>query len=176
MKKLITKKLIKDGLKAKIIIPELTEDGLKAYIGSSWFFFGGSEFEQTDPKEIPFDTLVDEIKSVLDDFQTEFEDEYLYYFFYLNEKLNGFLRFVRTEVLLSDNGREFDLGGSRRSEVYLGVLSKEDALRLFDEGKTVYFIYPNNRIYHCTCRKVCKDRDYLIDHYDVYHDVCGVAC
>lgn len=176
MKKLITKKLVKDGLKANLILPELNDDGLVAHIGDNWFYFGGSEFEYTNPEEISFEVLVNEIKLVLDDFQTEFEDEYLYYFFYLNEKLGGFSNFVKTDVLLSDNGREFDLGSSRKSEVYLGVLSKEDALRLFDEGKTVYFIYHNNRIYHCNCRKVCKNRDYLIDHYEVYHDACGVVC
>ena len=176
MKKLITKKLIKDGLKANLIQPELRDDGLIAYIGSNWFYFGGSEFEQTKPEDIQFDVLVNEIKIVLDDFQTEFEDEYLYYFFYLNEKLGGFTRFVKTEMLLDDSGREFDLGRTKRSEAYLGILSKEDALRLFDEGKRVYFLYRNNRIYKCNCRKVCKNRDYLIDHYDVYHDVCGVVC
>ena len=176
MKKLITGKLIRDGLKAKLIVPELGDDGLIARIGDNWFFFGGSEFEYTKPEEIPFDVLINEIKLVLDDFQTEFEDEYLYYFFYLNEKLRGFKNFIKTEMLLDDSGREFDLGHFRRIPAYLAVLSKEDALRLFDEGKKIYFIYRNNRIYKCNCRKVCKDRDYLIDHYDFYHEICGVAC
>lgn len=68
MKEYIGKKLIEDGLMAKVIIPKLEDDGLKAYIGEHWFYFGGTEFEQTDPKDIPFGLLVGEIKSVLDDF------------------------------------------------------------------------------------------------------------
>jgi hypothetical protein len=83
---------------------------------------------------------------------------------------------IYTGVLLDDSGKEFDLGRAVRRGMNLLILSKEDALRLFDEGKRVYFIYPNSRIYSTACRKVCKDRDYLIDHYDAYHDVCGIAC
>ncbi len=83
-------------------------------------------------------------------------------------------KFIKTELLLSDNGKEFDFGSSRKNTVFLKVLSKEDALNLFDAGKRVYFIYENERIYKKNCRKVCKDRDYLIDHYDCYHEMCGV--
>lgn len=49
MKHRITKKMIEDGLISRVIIPKLEEDGLKAYIGDYWFYFGGSEFEDTDP-------------------------------------------------------------------------------------------------------------------------------
>ena len=83
---------------------------------------------------------------------------------------------IKTSVLLDDSGKEFDLGRATKREMLLTPLSKEEALRLFDEGKRVYFIYLNNRIYKENCRKVCTDRDYLIDHYDVYHEVCGIAC
>ena len=84
-------------------------------------------------------------------------------------------KFIKTDVLLYDDGREFDLGRSRKGEVFLRVLTKDEALRLYWERKRVYFIYENNRIYKANCRKVCKDRQYLIDHYDVYHEVCGVV-
>ena len=85
----IVKKMIEDGLMAKAIVPKLEDGGLKAYIGEHWFYFGGSEFEFTDPKEIPFDVLVEEIKFVLDDFRSKphFHDEYLYYFRYLCENI-----------------------------------------------------------------------------------------
>lgn len=88
--KYITKKLIEDGLMAKVIVPELCEDGLVCYIGDYWFYFGGSEFEYTDPKDIPFSVLVDEIKTVLDDFYKHpemFENEYMYYYYYLCEHI-----------------------------------------------------------------------------------------
>ena len=81
---------------------------------------------------------------------------------------------VRTEVLLYDNGREYDLGRAVKKTVYLKVLTKEEAISLFEKGKRVYFIYKNNRIYRTNCRKVCTDLDYLKDHYDCYHEVCGV--
>ena len=83
-------------------------------------------------------------------------------------------KLVKTEVLLDDSGKEFNLGKHRHSTMYMKVLSKEEALNVFDEGKRIYFIYENNRTYRKNCRKVCKDRDYLKDHYDVYHEVCGV--
>ena len=88
--KYITKKMIEDGLMSKVIIPKLEEDGLKAQIGEYWFYFGGSEFEYTNPKSIPFSVLVDEIKEVLDDFRKYpdiFEDEYLYYYYFLCENI-----------------------------------------------------------------------------------------
>lgn len=83
-------KMIEDGLMSKVIIPFLDADGLKAQIGDHWFYFGGSEFEYTEPKEIPFDVLVSEIKSVLDDFyecSETYGDEYLYYYYYLCENI-----------------------------------------------------------------------------------------
>lgn len=89
MEKYIGKKMIEDGLMAKVILPQLHEDegSLIAKIGDYWFYFGGSEFEYTNPKEIPFDILVEEIKNVLDSFQTESPDEYLYYYYYLCENI-----------------------------------------------------------------------------------------
>lgn len=81
---------------------------------------------------------------------------------------------IKTDILLDDNGREYDLGSSHRKTVYLKVLTKDEAVNAFQQGKRVYFIYKNNRIYHTNCRKICKDLDYLKDHYDWYHEVCGV--
>ncbi len=90
MKERITKKMIEDGLMAKVIIPKQENDGLKAYIGNYWFYFGGSEFELTAPKDIPFGLLVEEIKAVFDAFYEAkdiYEDEYLYYYYYLCEHI-----------------------------------------------------------------------------------------
>lgn len=86
MKKIITKKMIEDGLMAKVIIPQLEDDGLKAYIGDNWFYFGGSEFEFTDPKDMSIWLLAEEIKSALDSLDDVVEGndgEYLYYYYYL---------------------------------------------------------------------------------------------
>ena len=85
---------------------------------------------------------------------------------------------IKTEILLDDSGKEFNTGRHRYSNMYMRVLSKEEALERFDEGERVYFIYQapyTLRIYEKVCRKVCKDRDYLKDHYDIYNEVCGVS-
>ena len=89
MKYMITKKMIEDGLMSEVIVPKLEDDGLKAYIGDIWFYFGGLEFECTNPKDIKFGTIVEEIKDVLDGFYNcqDYEDEYLYYYYYLCEHI-----------------------------------------------------------------------------------------
>jgi hypothetical protein len=82
--------MIEDGLMAKVIIPKLEDDGLKAYIGDNWFYFGGSEFEYTDPKDMSIWLLAEEIKSALDSLDDVLEGndgEYLYYYYYLCEMI-----------------------------------------------------------------------------------------
>lgn len=81
---------------------------------------------------------------------------------------------IKTDVLLDDSGREYDLGRAYYRAVNLKVLAKDEAIDAFKRGKRVYFIYKNNRIYRTHCRKVCTDLDYLKDHYDCYHEACGV--
>ena len=86
----ITKKMIEDGINQNIVKPVLDEGELICKIGDGWFYFGGSEFENTDPSEIPFDILVNEIMFVLNGFYEDwddYEDEYLYYMYYLNEHI-----------------------------------------------------------------------------------------
>lgn len=88
--KYIGKKMIEDGLISKVIVPKLEEGQLVCQIGEHWFYFGGTEFEYTNPKDIPFDILVEEIKSVLDDFYKHpetFDTEYLYYYCFLRENI-----------------------------------------------------------------------------------------
>lgn len=90
MKEYITKKMIEDGLMSKVIVPKLEYGGLVAHIGDYWFYACRAEFDHTDPKEIPFEVLVNEIKDTLDDFYgcpEMFEDEYLYYYYYLCENI-----------------------------------------------------------------------------------------
>lgn len=89
MKHRITKKMIEDGLISKVIIPKLEENDFKAYIGDYWFYFGGSEFENTDPKDMSLWLIAEEIKTILDDFYNcqDYDDEYLYYYYYLCEHI-----------------------------------------------------------------------------------------
>lgn len=81
---------------------------------------------------------------------------------------------IRSDVLIDNSGREYGLGRGYKRTVHLRALTKDEAIDAFQRGKRVYFIYKNNRIWHTNCRKVCTDLDYLKDHYDWYHEVCGV--
>lgn len=87
MKEFITLQLIERGIQLGVVIPKLESDGLKAHIGEHWFYFGGNEFEFTDPSKIPFAVLVREIRNALSSFREtpEFQDEYRYYYYYLCE-------------------------------------------------------------------------------------------
>ena len=83
-------------------------------------------------------------------------------------------KYIKTEILLDDGGKEFDFGRATRRPAWLKTLLKEEALDLFEKGKPVYFIYESERIYKANCRKVCKNKEYLSDHYFFYKEVCGV--
>lgn len=88
----ITKKMVEDGLMAKVIIPVLDEDGLKAHIGEYWFYFGGNyPFSNintdTNPDGADLFLLAEEIYIVLNELKTENETEYLYYFYCLCENI-----------------------------------------------------------------------------------------
>lgn len=88
---IITKQMISDGINQNIVKPVLDDGELICKIGDGWFYFGGHEFEGKDPNVIPFDVLVNEILSVLDEFREVgdvYEDEYLYYLYYLNERVH----------------------------------------------------------------------------------------
>ena len=118
----ITEQMVEAGLRKNVIKPVLNEDGLKAYIGEHWFFFGGSEFEETDPKDIPFDTLVCETWTVLNDMEEDpyvYQDEHDYYYYFIVEncmksavKVNFTVEndenvYERVEEILSSAGLEY---------------------------------------------------------------------
>ena len=48
---------------------------------------------------------------------------------------------INTKILLGDDGKEFDSGRITKRSMTLEVLTLEEALERFDEGKRVYFIY-----------------------------------
>lgn len=96
---MIEKKQIAQGLMCGIIrldIDPNMNSGIVARIGENWFYFGGStaeEYSNVDEykADIPFDTVVEEIYSVLHEWQEldleEFRDEAAYYEALLSEKL-----------------------------------------------------------------------------------------
>ena len=90
MENYINCKMVEDGLMAKVITAKLDGNDIMVTIGDGWFWINGDEFKWTDINDIPFSILVTEIKDALDDFyghQDTFEDEYLYYYYYLCENI-----------------------------------------------------------------------------------------
>ena len=91
----ITRQMIKEGYqKGFVWLINNPNDGcISAQIGNQWFYFAGNENDELTVesyKEVyTSEEIVDYIFSVLDsDFKTEFEDEYLYYYYFLKERLN----------------------------------------------------------------------------------------
>ena len=80
---------------------------------------------------------------------------------------------IKTDVLLDNGGKEYNLGRAYNKIAHLKVLTKEEAINAFNNGRRVYFIYQNDPIYRTHCRKVCKDLDYLKEHYECYKETCG---
>ena len=108
MEKVITKKMVIEGYNQGLIrlILSPNGDGIACQIGDNWFYFGGITAEEYDNvaeyKEIMLtNDIVTEIYDVLCDFKTEFEDEYLYYYYYLMENLKGETEY-RFKVSLCD--------------------------------------------------------------------------
>lgn len=94
MEKIITKEMVIRGYNQHLInlILSPNGDGIVCQIGDNWFYFGGSTAEEYDNvaeyKEIMLTSdIITGIYNVLCEFKTEFEDEYLYYYYYLMENL-----------------------------------------------------------------------------------------
>lgn len=87
---MIDKKAIKNAIQNKIIRFEVDPNmgnGTVAFIGDSWFYFGGHEAEDMSPEEytknVPVDDIVDEIYDTLESFNgnADYQDEYDYYIY-----------------------------------------------------------------------------------------------
>lgn len=93
---MITYDMVKNGYEQGHIklIESPNGDGVVCQIGDNWFYFGGATAEEYKDAElfkndIPKEDIIKEIFDVLEEFSTEFEDEYLYYEGFL--RLNGIL-------------------------------------------------------------------------------------
>ncbi len=97
----ITKKVIESGIKAKLIVfaeDPNSDHGTVCKIGDGWFYFGGAEAEMCSPEEyiknVPEESIVDEIFDVLESFRKEgkddidFREEYDYYWHILTYRNN----------------------------------------------------------------------------------------
>ena len=92
---MITLDMVRFGYDSGLIrlIPSPNDDGIACSIGDGWFYFGGHTAEEYSivesyKRDIPVEDIVKDIYGVLEQFQTELEDEYLYYEYYLREKIH----------------------------------------------------------------------------------------
>lgn len=108
---MITKEMIKLGYKQGIVelVSSPNSDGIVCRIGDNWFYFGSftaAEYESVEEykRDIPTETIVNEILAVLEDFknQPENKDEYDYYDAYLQEKLDKLYDVLNVHI---PNGR-----------------------------------------------------------------------
>ena len=86
----IGRKMIEDGLMAKVILNSFEDGYLVTTIGEHWFYSSANELKYDNVEDIPFAILVNEIKETLDDFYQHpdmFDDEYNYYYYYLCENI-----------------------------------------------------------------------------------------
>ena len=177
MKELITENLLKEGFETGVIVSTPHEHGVMCSCGKSFAInLVDSCYKGVKLSDASNDVLVAIIKENLDIIAKEYEREYFSFYRDLVKRIGVVNGVCKTLICLDDGGKEFDLGRARRHEMDLVPLTKEAALNFFDAGKRVYFVYPNNRTYQCNCRKICRDRKYLEDHYDVYGDFCGIKC
>lgn len=93
---MITLDMVKFGYETGLInlIPSPNDDGIACSIGDGWFYFGGHTAEEytiveSYKQNILTEDIVKDIYDVLEQFQSEFEDEYLYYEYYLREKISN---------------------------------------------------------------------------------------
>jgi hypothetical protein len=108
MERAITKEMVVSGYNQHLInlILSPNGDGIACQIGDNWFYFDGSTAEEYDNvaeyKEVMLTSdIITNIYNVLCEFKTEFEDEYLYYYYYLIENLKLGGEKMNTERLLS---------------------------------------------------------------------------
>ena len=91
---MITKRMIEIGYDKGYVrlIDNPNDNCVAAQIGEIWFYFAGFESELFKADEYEqsytFDEIVDNIFLALDTtIKTYFEDEYLYYYHYLSERI-----------------------------------------------------------------------------------------
>ena len=93
---MITKKMIKDGITEGVIQfvtdPDFENGGTVCQIEDNWFYFGGTTAEELSPEEyiknVPTSDIVRDIYDVMEEFKTEFPDEYEFYDIILSKVQN----------------------------------------------------------------------------------------
>lgn len=85
----ITKQMIEQGLNQNIIKPCMKEGRLAVNIGDEdfWFWIGS---DSVDSINVPHEAMVHLINNALSDFRDDwdcYDDEYMYYYYYLMENI-----------------------------------------------------------------------------------------
>ena len=150
MEKIITKEMVikgyNQGLIALIVSP--LEDGIVCQIGDNWFYFDVETAEAYNNIEeyknvMLTSDIIEEIFTVLKEFKTGFEDEYLYYYYYLTENLfkinkSELIFTISKEAKLSEydtNLLEHDINNLRGQEwnAFVKKHCSQETYKLFRE-------------------------------------------
>jgi len=166
MTELITRDMVASGYKHGLI--RLTTDtefykneiGVVCAIGDYWFYFGGEEAESLSvaeyKKNFSQDTIVDQIYDTLKDFLKDldcFGDEYLYYYWYLKERLG------KTFKIYEDN---------KKSSNYFEEPIGEMSIELLDRGIHVKWNVGDD---YATKRLLYAEDLYKL--LQLYDDICN---
>lgn len=160
----ITRQMIEEGYqKGFVWLINNPNDGcISAQIGDNWFYFAGNENDELtveNYKEVyTSEEIVDYIFNVLDsDFKTEFEDEYLYYYCFLLEKLRR-TNTMTKQITLNPVKTKF---GMISIETLMYPRSEEDRIKIYDSDDK-YFDYFS---VETLCNSACEMETTIEEEY-----------
>lgn len=139
----ITKDMIKRGYEQgliKLVTDPNMESGVVCQIWDNWFYFGGTTAEEMTVEEykkaIPEDTIISEIYETLEEFKTEFTDEYMLYYSILKEYLASD---IKISELIADLTKILNINGDINVEVCVdGKIYTDIVLNCPDSDSPLY--------------------------------------
>lgn len=83
-------------------------------------------------------------------------------------------KIIKINLELDNNGDTYNSGTViSKSTQYVETITEQTAKTMLLAGKDVYFVYQHDKDIKTPWVKLCKDIDYLVDHYH-YGDTCGI--
>ena len=125
----LTKEDIVFALKNNIMSYEWTDEGATCYCADNYFWFGGRDIETADDLNVlSIDDVADKLYECLNEFITEFPDEYHLYMLTVKEYQNTYTRNILNII---DNGSDFDkmeIAKNSDNEDILSLLAKDPSV------------------------------------------------
>ena len=121
----LTKDMIREGIArgfVRFVVDPNMGQGTVCQIGEGWFYFGGMTAEEENPEVFlrwaNLNEIVEDISSALQDFNCdEFRVEYLYYYYFLQEKLATHLN-DSTRITFAINAFAKEVGKEKGATVF----------------------------------------------------------